>query len=118
MGATQSTVPAAERAQLSRVQVDSAVAGTLNLVAGVAGRVVRVYRMLLNTHAAQLATLQDTAPTVLIPQLSFGAQGGLALDFDGEPWAETAVGEGLDLVLTTGAQTSGVVYYTQREAQP
>lgn len=116
MGATQSTTPGAGPAQLSRVLIDSAAAGTLNLVAGLPGTIIRVYRLLLNTHAAQLSTLQDTAPTVLIPQLSLGSQGGIALDFDGEPWAETAVGEGLDLVLTTAAQTSGVLSYTQREA--
>jgi hypothetical protein len=112
--ATESIVPSPEKSFLSFVDVNSAAGGTLNLVALVAAKRVRVYRVVLNCVAAQVATFKDTAAVVLFPALSFGINGGLILDFDGLPWLETGLGVGLDLVFADAVQVSGRVWYTQR----
>jgi hypothetical protein len=90
--------------------IDSAGAETVVVVAGVAGAKVRVYRLHLNVHGTQHLTLQETGTTVLLPvQL-----GGWIWDHSGEPWLETAVDQGLDLVLADATQTSGIIWWTQR----
>ena len=113
--ATDTTLPAQERASLSKTLINTAAAGTVVIAAAVVGKRVRVYRLHLNTHASQLLTLQDTDAVVLLPQQSYGAQGGVLWDHSGEPWLETATGKGLSLVLVNAVQTSGIIWYTQRD---
>jgi hypothetical protein len=108
--ATQTSTPATESEYTSRTQIDTAVAGTIVLAAAVAGVRQRLYQLVLNTHAAQLATIRSSGGTVLIPTLALGASGGVVLDFGGHPWATSLTGEGLDLVLANAAQTSGVAW--------
>ena len=99
---------------LSSVLIDTALDGDINPVALLADKRVRVYRILLNVHAAQLVTIKDSDNNVLLPQLSMGAQGGLLLDFDGHPWLQTPLAKGLRISLANAAQTSGKIWYTQR----
>ena len=112
MGAPFSFDTASE--YLSSALIDTALVGDINPVALVAGQRVRVYRLLLNVHAAQLVTFKDSDNNVLLPQLSFGPTGALVLDFDGHPWLQTPLAKGLRISLANAVQTSGKIWYTQR----
>ena len=104
-----SEVTRPSRRFLSVALVDNAAIANLTIVAAAADKRVRVYQIVLGIHAAQVWTFRDTTPTVLLPQQNQS----LVLDYNGMPIFETAVGAGLVLVLTTAAQTSALIWYTQ-----
>ena len=106
--------PDTAREYLSSTLIDTAAGGDVVIAAAVATKKVRLYRLLLNCHAAQLVTVKDSADTVLLPQVSMGATGGLVLDFDGHSWVDAATGLGLKITLANAVQTSGKAWYTQR----
>lgn len=109
---TSTTVPSPEKSFLSSAAIDTAAAATIALVALIALKRVRVYRIWLISAAAQVATFKDSAGTQLEAQIPLG---GFVWDFDGLPWTETGLGLGLSLTLANAVQTSGRVWYTQRD---
>ena len=106
--------PDTAKEYLSSTLIDTAAGGDVVIAVAVATKKVRLYRLLLNCHAAQLITIKDSAGTVLLPQMSYGATGGLVLDFDGHSWVDAATGLGLKLTLANAVQTSGKAWWTQR----
>ena len=99
------------RTYLQKVFVNTAVAGTINLIPAVAGKKIRIYKLAINVAGTQDLTFRDTTPTVLWGIL----RNGFVFDFDGIPWFEGAIGKGIELILGSAVQTSGYVWYTQDE---
>lgn len=98
--------------QLTKVTVNISTATTTALIAGTASQNVRVYKVVLNFGAAQTLDIIGSGGTSLVGgAMSFGANGGLVLDFDGEPWWTTPTAEGLSLITTTTGVVRGTVYY-------
>ena len=83
------------------------------IVAAVAGKTVRVFRIFFVTSAATNITIKDGAGTSLTGAMSMGANGGFTLDLQGEAWFFTSVGNAFIINQSGTAQVSGAVYYQQ-----
>lgn len=100
--------------RLTKVTVNITTATTTAVVAGTASQFVRVYKVVLNVAAAQTLNVITSGGASLVgAPMSFGANGGLVLDFDGEPWWTTLVAEGLSFVTTTTGAVTGTIYYVK-----
>jgi hypothetical protein len=98
--------------RLTKVTLNITTATTTAVIAGTASQLVRVYKVVLNVAAAQTINVISSGGASLVgAPMSFGANGGLVLDFDGEPWWTTVVAEGLSLVTTTTGAVTGTIYY-------
>ena len=107
------TVPAMLVAtQLSSAVVNIPGDASTNLVAAVAGKTVRLFRVLLIMDAATSITFKSAA-TALSGPMPIAANGGFILDFNGDPWYQTVAGEALVLVQTGTANIGGTVWYGQ-----
>lgn len=96
--------------------INSAAGGTLAIVAAVASQRVGVYRLVLVVPAAVTVTFQDTAGGALSAPYAFGTTGGsLTLDtpVNGDPWYQSGVGLGLQLLVSAAVQVSADVYTLQ-----
>jgi len=108
-GVTPAVTPA-----LTRATVNITTATTTAIVGGTAAQTVRVYKILLNIAATQTLNIISSGGASLVgAAMSFAANGGLVLDFDGEPWFVTTSAEGLSFVTTTTGAVTGVVYYVK-----
>lgn len=87
--------------------------GDQTLVSAVALQTVRAYRILLTTAGATALTFKDGASTSLTGAMSFGTNGSLALDMQGEAWFTTTAGNAFILNSSNSVQVSGVLYYVQ-----
>lgn len=87
--------------------------GDNSLVAGVAGQIVRLYRIFFVVSGATNLTIKDGASTSLSGAMAFGANGSLILDFQAEPWYMTASGNALVLNSSNAVQVSGTIWYIQ-----
>ena len=108
------TVPAMLVAsQLTAAAISSAAGGDIAVIAGVAGQTIRVHRLLLVVNAATSITFKDSTPTSFSGAMPIAANGGIALDFNGDPWYTAAAGK--DFVITSSAvtQISGSIWYAQ-----
>lgn len=105
-------LPATSR--FPRFKLNVSTGTTTVIVAGAALMTAKIYRMLVNVAAAQTMDIQGTGGVSLCGgPLTFAAGGGLVLDFLGEPWFESPVGEGLQIVTTTTGAMRGVVDYVR-----
>lgn len=101
-------------AALTKATVNITTATTTAIVAGTAAQTVRVYKIILNIAATQTLNIISSGGASLVgAAMSFAANGGLILDFDGEPWFVTTTAEGLSFVTTTTGVVTGVVYYVK-----
>lgn len=106
------TVPAMlASSQLTSAVISSAAGGDIAVVAGVAGKTIRVFRLILVVNAATSITFKDSTPTSFSGAMPIAANGGIVLDFNGDPWYTTAAGK--DFVITSSAATqiSGTIGY-------
>lgn len=89
--------------------------GDNTVVAAVAGKSVRVFRIFFVCSAATNVTIKDGAGTNLTGAMSMGANGGFTLDYmDGsEPWFFTSSGNAFIINQSGTAQISGTVFYQQ-----
>lgn len=110
-GVNRVPLPAASD-PFTKVTVNISTATTTAVVAGTAAQTVRVYKIMLNVANAQTLNITSSGGTSLSgAAMTFGAGGGLVLDFDGAPWFTTVSAEGLSFVTTTTGVITGVVYY-------
>src|SRR5271170_937446 len=79
--------------------------GNNTLVAGVAGKIIRVYRLFFIVTSSTSITFQD-ASTALTGPMAFAANGGMVLDFDTKPWFTVAKGDSWVLNSTNAVQVS------------
>jgi hypothetical protein len=98
---------------LSSSSVSVSSSGNNTLVAGVSGKTVRVFKLVLVFSAAANATFQDGSSTALSGAIPMLANGSIVLDFDTVPWYVTSSGNAFVLNLSTGVTVTGTVYYTQ-----
>jgi hypothetical protein len=97
---------------LTSFLVNTAAGGDIPIVAAVAGKVVRVYRVLIIPTAAATLTWKD-GTTVVSGPLAVAINGIYNLEFTGEPWYFSSVGATINL-NSTAVQISGNVWFTQQ----
>jgi hypothetical protein len=100
--------------QLSSAVVNASAAGNNTLVAGVGGKTIRIFQLVLTFSIGGTVTFQDGASTALSGALTMTAGGSITLDFNpNAPWYLTSSGNGFVMNLAGGAAAAGTVYYTQ-----
>ena len=99
----------------TRASISFSASGDNTLVAGIASKIVRVYRIFLVVSAATNLTFVDGTPggTNFDGALAMSANGGLTLDFSEEPWFVTSAGNAFVLNQSGSAQIGGCIYYQQ-----
>lgn len=99
----------------TQVPINASASGDNIIVAGVAGKQVKVFRLKLIVAAAVVVLVKDGA-TVIDGPLSFSANEGMILDwsgYDAPPWYTTSLGNALIMNLSTGVQVGGNLDYVQ-----
>ncbi len=99
---------------LSQSAINISVLGDSTLLAGHAGKQVRVYRMKLVAAAATTLTFKDGSSTIIDGPLVFGANAAMVLDFTDinmPPWYITSAGNDLVITNSTGVQLGGNIDY-------
>ncbi len=99
-------------AGLSRAIVSFSSSGDHTLVAGVSGQTIRMFRLLI-TLAGTANVILKSGSTPLTGSMALAANGGLILDFNGEPWFVTGATEALVMNTSESVVTGGAVWYTQ-----
>jgi hypothetical protein len=103
-------------AECKHVIINSAAGGTLAVVAAVANQRVGIYKIVLVVATAITLTFQDTAGGALSAPYVFGANGGsITLDtqMNGDPWYQSGVGLGIQLLTSVAVQVSADIYFLQ-----
>jgi hypothetical protein len=101
-----------ETSRLTAFVVNSAAGGDFPIATAVAGKIVRVYRVLL-VGAANAAYAFKDNQTALSGVMTPATGTVFLLAYDGEPWFVSSAGNTINLNLTAN-QTSGVVWFTQQ----
>jgi hypothetical protein len=105
------TATAPHAAVLTSVAINLAT-GTGAIVAAVAGKSVKLYRLWLVASDGTDLTFEDGS-TALSGPAFLQQGGGITLDFSGEPWYTTTAGNALNLNASVSSQVSGTAYYVQ-----
>ena len=92
------------------VSFDSSGANTV--IAGISGKVIRVYRLVLVPSANVTVTIQDSS-TALTGGMALAANQPLTFAFDTAPWFICQPGDNFVINLGSGETVTGVVYYIQ-----
>lgn len=107
-------VPNAAGGFLSSAKIDHAAAGENAVIAGVAAQTSRIHRMFFKCDSAVNIFFKDAAGgTALTGTMIFAAGDSFVLDFDGEPWFETAVAGAFIINLSVAVGIRGRIYYKQ-----
>lgn len=108
------SLTAVTSAQLKRGSISFSASGDNTVVSGVAGQLVRVFKVLFTVGAASNITFKDGAGTSLTGAIAYAANQGMVLDFDGEPWFATSAGNAFVMNQSAPAAVRGAVWYTQQ----
>ena len=111
IGKVRQSVPAVSA--FTEAPINASSSGDNTLVSGTGGQTVRAYKLFLVVAGDVNIKFKSGAGTDLCPAMAMSAGGSMTLDFDGEPWFTTAVGDGLVLNLSAAVQVSGRLYYTK-----
>lgn len=87
------------------------------LVVGVAGQVIKLYRLDITVAAATNLTIKDGTTSIRGPYYML-ANGSIVLDFSGRPWVTTTIGNDLILSSSTSASIGGGASYKQNAPSP
>lgn len=87
-----------------------ALAASGTVVAGVAGKRIRVFGVALVGLLGTGVKFQSNA-TDLTGVLSFAANGGMTWNAGSSPWFQTAIGEALNINMSVATTVGGVVTY-------
>lgn len=98
--------------QLTSAKIDIATSGDNTIIAGVLGQTIKVYQIMFICASPVNVTPKNGA-TALTGVLEFLTNGGMVLDFNGEPWFLTSSGNDFILNLSGNVQVSGRIYYIQ-----
>jgi hypothetical protein len=98
-------------AALTSAAIDFTATGDNTLVSATASQTTKVYKLFLIVGAATNLTFKNGASTSLTGAMSFGANGTMTIDFDGEPWFTTSTNTAFILNQSGTAQVSGRIYY-------
>jgi hypothetical protein len=97
----------------TQAPINISASGVSTLIAGAAGKHVKVFRMKLTVAAATVVTIEDSAGNTF-DILNFTNVFGMILDFttiDMPPWYTSAVGASLTLNNSNAVQLNGNVDY-------
>lgn len=97
---------------LTQAPINFATSGNNTIVAAVAGKVVKVYRMTLTVGGATNITLYNGA-TALTGPIPLATNGSYVLDFSGIPWYTTTASNAFIINSSAAVQVSGALDYTQ-----
>jgi hypothetical protein len=98
--------------QFAAASVNFAASGDNTIIAGVAGKSIKVYRLMLVTAGATNLEFKDNT-TALSGPIPCGTFGGVTLDNDTDPWFTCASGDSLVLNSSQAVQVGGMIYYVQ-----
>jgi hypothetical protein len=99
---------------VSSSNINASAAGNNTLVAGVAGKTIRVFKVALVFSAGGTVTFQDGNFTALSGPMVLNTGATIVLDMDvTNPWFLTSAGNDFVANLGNGAAVGGVIYYTQ-----
>ena len=96
---------------LSEVVIDYATSGDHTLIAGTAGKRIRVYRLFFFCNAATNVTISDSTPTVIIPVMNILQSQGVSFGMSEIPYIVTGVGKDIVFNMSAAQQCSGRVWY-------
>ncbi len=102
----------ADASDLLDAPINFAASGDNTIIAGVAGQVIRVWKIFFIAGASTDITYKDASSAKSGP-LPFSSNEGMVLDFDTKPWITCLAGDAFVLNSTNAVQVSGMVYYTQ-----
>ena len=98
---------------IQAISVNIGTASTMNLVAGVTGKVARIYKAAFVSAATNQMTFNDGS-TALTGAMALSTAFPLILPMDGNPWLVSSKGNALTATLTSAANVSGMVWFTQQ----
>ncbi len=98
--------------QLTSASVSFSASGDNTIVSAVAAQVIKVYRIMFTVTGAVNITFKNGS-TALSGAMPFAANGGIVLDFSGEPWWTCSTNTAFIINLSTGTQVSGQIWYIQ-----
>ena len=99
-----------------QVPLNISAGGDNVVIAGIAGKQIKVFRIKWVCSAAVTVTVKDGASNVLDGPMSFSTNEGAVLDwpgYDGPPWYTTTSGNALIFNLSSGVQVGGNLDYMQ-----
>lgn len=97
---------------LTSAAISFSGSGSNQIVAGVTGQIIKVWKILFIVSGATAITYEDGS-NPLSGALGFSSNEGMVLDFDTQPWYVTSAGNALNLNSSNAVQVSGTVWYTQ-----
>lgn len=104
---------------LTQADINFSSSGDNIIVAGMAGQIIRVFRMKLLVSGATIISIKNGTGIVLDGPFSFSANQGMILDFtsiDMPPWYTTSPGNSFVINSATGFQVGGSLDYLQSPA--
>lgn len=92
--------------------IDFSGSGDNTLVAGIANKTIRVFRLFIVVASATSLIFKDGS-TALNGALPMSANGGLTFDLSNEPWFYTSAGSNFILNSSNAGQIGGRIWYQQ-----
>lgn len=96
---------------LTATPITFATSGDNTVVAAVAAKTTRVYRIFFVCAAGTVITIKNGAGTALTGAMTMGAGGAFMLDFQAEPWFTCSANTAFIINSSNAVQVSGAVYY-------
>jgi hypothetical protein len=100
--------------ETSHAIINTAAGGTIAVVPATPGNRVSIYRMIITSSGAVTVTIQDTSGGALSEPFAFGTNGGaVTVDIqpNGDPWWQSGLGLGIQLLASAPVQVSSDIYY-------
>lgn len=98
---------------LLEANISISAGGDNTVIVGVAGRTIRVFKLFLVVASNVTLTFKDGVVTAISGALPMTANGSIVLDFDGEHWFVTSLGNDFIINLSGAVGVFGRIYYTQ-----
>ena len=99
-------------AQIKQAKIDETAAAENEIIAGIAGKILRVLAFTLVTNAASTVTWRSNSTDITGP-MPLGVNGRVGAEFAEEGHFETAAGEALRLNAGTATAHGGWVVYVE-----
>jgi hypothetical protein len=99
--------------ELSEAAVSAGTSGDNTLIAGVASKTIRVYRLFLVANGSVQVVIKDGASISLTGGMQLSTSTIINLPLDGEPWFTTSSGNAFVVNLSAAIFVCGRVYYLQ-----